>query len=215
MDFFESLQHFYHTYVTLKNIEDILHHYRGMGMFLGILLPLLEAFIPILPLILFVVANAAAYGFILGFLLSWIGTCSGSFIVFIFCRKVVQRPLRRWIDKKKKLRSMLMWVERGGFGPVFLVLSIPFTPSSVINVVCGLSNMNARLFYLAVLLGKMVMIGIVTFIGTDWQTLIAKPTRMIIVLVFIVALWIIGKVVEKRMNTVEQVKEDNESKDVN
>lgn len=196
----EQIINFFHTYVTFNNVEHLLEGYRGMGVFLGILLPMLEAFLPILPLIVFVLANAAAYGFFGGFFLSWIGTCLGAIIVFTFCRVVVQKPVRRWIDKRKKLRGMMEWVEKGGFGPVFLVLSIPFTPSALINVLCGLSNMNAKMFYLAVLLGKMVMIAIVTFIGTDWKGIVSHPTRLILVIVLIVILWIAGKIVEKRMN---------------
>lgn len=171
-----------------------------MGVFLGILLPMLEAFFPILPLIVFVLANAAAYGFFGGFLLSWVGTCLGSIVVFTFCRVVIRKPVRRWIDKRKKMKSMLEWVERGGFGPVFIVLSIPFTPSSLINVLCGLSNMNIRMFYLAVLLGKMVMIAIVTLIGTDWKAIVSHPAKLILVIALIIILWIAGKLVEKSMN---------------
>ena len=95
---------------------------------------------------------------------------------------------------------MLTWIDRHGFGPLFVVFSIPFTPSSLINVVSALSNMSIRSFFLAVLLGKMVMISIVTFIGTDWRNIASDPKRIIPILVGILIFWIIGKAIEKKIN---------------
>ncbi|MFP3490661.1 VTT domain-containing protein, partial [Staphylococcus sp. SIMBA_130] len=80
-------------------------------------------------------------------------------------------------------------IERHGFGMVFLLLCFPFTPSALINVVAGLSNMSIRSFVLAVLLGKMVMISIVSFIGHDVFALIHQPLQMVLILVAIVFLW--------------------------
>lgn len=203
MDFFQQIQHDFNTYVTFDNIENLLQGYRGLGPFLGILLPMLEAFLPFLPLIVFVLANAAAYGFFLGFLLSWAGTCIGSFIVFLFVRWIANKRLKRFLQKSKKIQAMLTWVDRHGFGPVFIVLSIPFTPSSLINVVSGLSNISPRSFFLAVMLGKMVMIGIVTFVGTDWKNIAADPKRIIPIVIGIVVLWLVGRMIEKKINKPE------------
>jgi uncharacterized membrane protein YdjX (TVP38/TMEM64 family) len=203
MDFFQQIQHGFSTYVTFDNIEHFLQGYRGLGPLLGILLPMLEAFLPFLPLIVFVLANAAAYGFLLGFLLSWAGTCIGSFAVFLFVRWMANKRLKNYLQKRKKLQSMLAWIDRHGFGPVFFVLSIPFTPSSLINVVSGLSNISPKSFFLAVILGKMVMISIVTFIGTDWQNIVADPMRIIPIVVGITLFWIVGKVIEKKINKTD------------
>ncbi len=209
MPLVDQIQRFFHTYITFNNVENFLEGYRGMGGFFGVLLPMLEAFFPVLPLVVFVLANAAAYGFYMGFLLSWMGTCLGSIIVFTFCRLIVRKHARRWIDRRKKMKGMLKWLEKGGFGPVFILLSIPFTPSSLINVLCGLSNMNVRQFYFAVLLGKMIMIGIVTFIGTDWRAILSHPARLILVVSLIIVLWFAGKIAEKKM-TQRQVMEEGD-----
>lgn len=200
MDFIHHFQQEIHHYVTFKNIENLLSGYRELGPLLGILLPMLEAFFPFLPLIVFVLANAAAYGFFLGFLFSWVGTCIGSLIVYLFVRWIARHRLQNLLHRNRKVQSTLEWVDQHGFAVVFFVLAIPFTPSSLINVVAGLSNINTRSFLLAVLLGKMVMIGIVTFIGTDWQNIITDPTRIIPLLVAIALFWLIGKWIEKRMH---------------
>ena len=55
---------------SVENIENLAAQYRALGPVLGILLPFLESFLPFLPLAVFVVANASAFGLWLGFLLS-------------------------------------------------------------------------------------------------------------------------------------------------
>jgi len=213
MGLLQDIEQFFHTYVTFASIEKLLEGYRGFGPFLGILLPGLEAFLPFLPLIVFVLANAAAYGFALGFLLSWVGTCLGSFIVFIVVRRIATKRLKQSLQRSQKIQSMLQWIERHGFGLVFFVLSIPFTPSSLINVVAGLSNLSLRSFALAVMLGKMVMIGIITFIGTDWKNIVSDPSRIIPVIVGLVVFWGVGKWIEKTLNKKAGEKEKHRSAD--
>lgn len=59
---------------TLDRIMDLIDSYRSFGPLPGVLLPLIEAFLPFLPLFVFIMANVNAFGFWLGFLYSWVGT---------------------------------------------------------------------------------------------------------------------------------------------
>ena len=199
MKFFHNIEQWIHTNVTLSNVEGLLEGYQGLGIFLGVLLPMLEAVFPPLPLVAFVLANAAAYGFLIGFLLSWTGTVAGSLIVFMFIRWLAHKRLRTFLERSKKIERMLEWVDQRGFGPVFFVSSIPFTPSALINVVAGLSKMNPYSFFLSIMLGKAIMIGIVTFVGADWRAMLANPLRLIPVVIGVVIFWFIGKWLERRM----------------
>ncbi len=178
--------------------------YRDLGPLPGIFLPMLEAILPFLPLFVFVVANAAAFGLWLGFLYSWLGASVGAIIVFLVIRKLGQKRFFRFLSKNNQVRKLMGWVERHGFGPLFLLLCFPFSPSAVINVVAGLSRVSISQFILAVLSGKMVMIFIVSFIGYDIHSLIQKPIRTAIVLLGIVVLWYLGKRVELYLNTREK-----------
>lgn len=184
---------------TIENIQDFLQQYAALGPFPGILLPFLEAILPILPLVLFVAANAAAYGFFLGAFLSWLGTCIGAVVVFWFFRKVAKKRVKRWIEKGHKIRSMLEWVERHGFGPLFLVLCFPFTPTSIVNVASGLSELNFKSFLIAIMLGKLVMVGMVSYVGHDWISIIRDPEKLIVVSAVVFVLWFIGKRIESRL----------------
>ncbi|KKK36430.1 hypothetical protein WQ57_19340 [Mesobacillus campisalis] len=186
--------------ITLENLMDLIGQYRALGPFAGILLPMLEAFLPFLPLFLFVMANANAFGLWLGFLFSWIGACTGAMLVFWLVRKYGQRRMLQFLQRHKQVRKGMNWVERHGFGPLFLLLCFPFTPSALVNIVAGLSKISLHQYMLAVMAGKMVMIFTISFVGHDIRSLITQPVRTAIVGLIIFALWYVGKLIEVRMN---------------
>ncbi len=188
-------------------IMQLLQQYESFGPLPGIILPFLEAFLPFLPLVVFVFANAAAYGLLEGFLLSWAGTSSGAILVFLIVRRLGDKKLFMWIRKNKQVRKVTAWVDRHGFGPLFLLMCFPFSPSSVINVVSGLSNISKQQFILAVLLGKSVMVFSISYVGSSIWEFAQKPVKTIIVGACIVLFWLIGKFIEKRLQHKALVKE--------
>lgn len=191
-------------------IMHLLGEYEQLGPLPGILLPFIEAFLPFLPLVVFVFANAAAYGLLEGFLLSWAGSSLGAILVFLIIRKLGKRPLFAKIRKNKQVKKVTTWLERHGFGPLFLLTCFPFSPSAVINVVAGLSKISVQQFVLAVLLGKSVMIFSLAYIGSSITEFAKNPMRTIIVGSCIAIFWIVGKVIEKRLEKKAMLKEAKE-----
>ncbi len=188
------------AWFTLDNIMDLIQEYRSFGPLPGIALPMIEAFLPFLPLVIFVMANASAFGLWLGFLYSWVGSCLGALLLFLLIRKFGQKRIFSFLSKHQKVRKLMDWVDRNGFGPLFLLLCFPFTPSVVVNVVAALSKISKYQYMLAVAIGKMVMIFTISFVGYDLQSLITQPYRTGIVLAVIFILWYVGKRIEVRLN---------------
>ncbi|WP_424475043.1 TVP38/TMEM64 family protein [Oceanobacillus kimchii] len=180
-------------------ISQLLNQYEGLGPLPGILLPFLEAFLPFLPLIVFVLGNAAAYGLFQGFLYSWIGATVGAVVVFLLIRKLSNTRLLQKIRKNNQVKKITQWVDRHGFGPLFILLCFPFSPSSIINVVAGLSKINIYQFILAVCLGKTVMIFSISYVGSSIMEFAQNPVRTIIVGIGIVIFWMFGKYLEKQL----------------
>lgn len=198
------------AWFTLEQIMELIEEYRSFGPLPGILLPMLEAFLPFLPLILFVMANASAFGLWFGFLFSWIGACTGAMLVFLLVRKYGQGRILRFLQNHPKVQKLMNWVDRHGFGPLFLLLCFPFTPSAVVNIVAGLSKISFAQYMLAVLAGKMVMIFTISFVGYDLKALITQPVRTTIVGIIIAILWYVGKRIEVRINRgIEKVHNGN------
>ncbi|MEC1261649.1 TVP38/TMEM64 family protein [Bacillus swezeyi] len=188
------------SYFTEENLTDFFQSYRAFGPFAAILLPFIEALLPFLPLIVFVIANVNSFGLWQGFIFTWIGASAGSIAVFLFIRHFGQQKALGFIRRHQSVKKLMIWVEKRGFGPLFLLLCFPFTPSAAVNVVAGLSRISLLPFTLAVLCGKFVMIFIVSFIGHDLMALFTQPLRTAGVTIVILILWYAGKRVEHRLN---------------
>lgn len=195
MDLINSIK----DWLTIENVIDLIDQYRSFGPLPSILLPMLEAFLPFLPLFLFVMASANAFGLGWGFLFSWIGASVGALLVFLLIRRYGDARIFQFLQRMKKVQSLTSWVERHGFGPLFLLLCFPFTPSAIVNIVAGLSRISIYQYMLAVIAGKAVMIFILSFVGHDIVSLIKQPIRTGIVLLIIAILWYVGKYIEGRM----------------
>jgi len=185
---------------TIENIEALEAQYRTLGPIIGLLFPFLEAFLPFLPLVAFVVANASSHGLWMGFLLSWVGTVSGSYSVFLLVRQFGKYPRVQKFIKYKKMQKLIRWVDMKGIAPLFILLCFPFTPSVLVNIVAGLSNIKKKIYLVVLLTGKFVMILTISLLGYDIGALLRSPIKLILVIVAIVLLWIIGKIIEKYLN---------------
>lgn len=180
-----------------ENIINILEEYKRLGPLLAVFLPLIEAFLPFLPLILFVIANSAVFGLYKGFLYSWLGTSIGCLLVFWLLRKLKDTRLLRKLKKRKRIQRIIVWVERRGFGPLFILLCFPFSPSAIINVVAGISRIHFLTFAMAVFLGKAIMIFTISFVGSSLTEFASNPIRTVIIGTCIVLFWLLGKRIEK------------------
>lgn len=188
-------------HLTLDDIQALLDRYSALGPLPGILLPLTEALLPFLPLVVFVVANASAYGLWAGFLFSWIGACAGAMLVFLLSRAVGRKYGARIRRRFPKTEKFFTWVEKKGFTPIFLLSCFPFSPSALVNISAGLSNMPLHTFLTAILLGKAVMIFTLSFLGSDLQAMAEEPWRLAAALAVLAAMWYGGKKLEARYGT--------------
>ena len=73
------------------------------GIFSGFLLVFLESMIPILPLSVFVAINIFTYGNVIGFIVSYLGTVTGSICAYYLCI-----PL--WRHQRRGICHTLFWL---------------------------------------------------------------------------------------------------------
>ncbi|RHW39887.1 TVP38/TMEM64 family protein [Lysinibacillus yapensis] len=189
-----------HDFFTVENIEQLTTQYRTLGPLIGILIPFIEAFLPFIPLVVVVVANASTYGLLLGFILSWAGTVLGSYAVFLLVRRFGKHPRFRKFIEKEKVQKLINWVDMRGLSPLFILLCFPFTPSVLVNIVAGLSHIKKKYYLIVLMAGKFIMIASMSVLGYDLKALITDPIKLIFAGVGIFLLWIIGKGIEKHLN---------------
>lgn len=179
-------------------VLDLLHTYKLLGPVFGILLPYIEAFLPFLPLFVFVMANSMAFGLLQGFIYSWIGATLGSLTVFLILRRFKHIHFIQKIVQHEKVQKVTGWVAERGFGPLFILLCFPFSPSSIINIVAAISRISLQQFFLAVVFGKAVMIFSIAYVGISIAQFAQKPLRTVIVIILISLFWFAGKQLERK-----------------
>ncbi|MCC5892857.1 VTT domain-containing protein [Exiguobacterium sp.] len=167
------------------------------GPWAGLGAPFLEAIFPFLPLVLIISANAATYGFLLGALLSWVGSLLGTILVFSAVRYVFRKPMTRWLEKHKK---GVYWLERiNHMSPVSLgfLYSLPFIPVSLITYLLALIQMPLRTFIMAAGFGKLLVVLIFSVIGDQWEEFIQSPFRLSMLGLLLLVLWAISRGLEE------------------
>lgn len=183
--------------MTEEQVQYWFDLFGNLGYIVGFLLPFIEAFIPILPIIVFVIVNVNAYGFITGTLLAWMGTVAGSYIVFLFFRRLTHTRYMKKIQQRTSVQRLIHFIDRKGVLPIFILMCFPFTPSALVNIVASLSHIKAHAYLTVLIASKFVMIGLVGWLGNDITTLFTSPTRLITIIIVILIVWFVGRKIEK------------------
>lgn len=165
-----------------KSWYDFFEVFTEFGPLAGILLVMIEAFIPILPLSVFVAMNVMAFGFWLGYLYSWIGNVAGSLIVFFLIKKYGMAKFHKKIQKSKKIKNTFLWIKKHGFLPIFVLLTFPFTPSFLICGLSALAEISYKTFIYSIVFGKLIMILSLSFIGYNLTEFISHPIKSVLLI---------------------------------
>jgi len=163
------------------------------GFLAGILLTMIEAFIPPLPLAAFVTINVITFGFIGGYIFSYIGTVVGSFYVFLIFRKFGKRFMTAYIDRHPKAKSMLHWIHDKGIFPIIVLLTFPFTPSVVVSGLAALADIKPKDYLVALMSGKIFMVLALSFIGVNIESFVSQHLKYTLFIVLILSISIIAK----------------------
>lgn len=189
---------------TEQGIETLFQRFEDLGFIVGFLLVFIEAFLPFLPLVVIVILNINSYGIIIGFLVSYTASVAGSYLVFLIVRNLFRKPAQKYIEKHDKLNKMLKFIDERGFTFLFILLSLPFTPSSIVNVITALSNIRRHVYLYILLASKFIMILSMTLVGYDITSFFDSPLKLILSLVFLVLLYLLSKwyqkYLERKMN---------------
>jgi uncharacterized membrane protein YdjX (TVP38/TMEM64 family) len=114
-----------------------------------LLMMIIQNTFTVIPLILVITVNYVLFGFMIGFLWSWLTSIIGSAIIFLGTRYLFQGWVKRKIDIS--LRSK---IEKNGFKFVLQARIIPFIPTSFINILSGVSSIKFSSFIIATCVGN-------------------------------------------------------------
>lgn len=167
---------------------------------IGTFASFLESFIPALPLMGIVVANSVMMGWLFGLLASVLGSCIGTYVLFLLSNKFSHIKIFERIENNKVDRA-INWVKHQGFATLFIAYSCPFIPGCVVTISCGISNKSSESFIPPMVSGRILMFLIASYIGNDLVSFINSPIKIIFVLVLTVISFIIGRKINTRIES--------------
>ena len=170
------------------------------GYILSCILLMIESFLPILPLTVFVTLLFYKFGIVFGFIISYICTVAGCVVSYTLFNSRLRVRFENYIKKKnkKKLDDIIKSIRNIKFIRLCLIIALPFTPSFIVNVAAGLSNMNRRKYIIALLVGKAFLIIFWGFIGTSLINSFKNPLNLLYIVLLLVACFIVSKLVSKK-----------------
>ena len=189
-----------HQLGTLEFWETLLDSFGDLGPLAPITLALVESFFPPLPLVAIVALNVAAHGGLFGFLYSWIGVALGGSIMFLLWRRVVKRYFWKIASRSPKLERAQQWVNRFDTSSLFMLTLLPFTPSSFMHLAFGISDFDEKRYLITMLLGKGVMVAMMSIFGQSLVSSMRNPVYLILAVVLWGGMYFVSKKFCKRHN---------------
>lgn len=182
----------------VSNSTTILTNIGPIG---GVFLIILESIFPMLPLSVFITLNMISFGSFFGFIISWLSTIIGCMLSFTLFRHFFQKKLYRFIKKKEqdKFADIMKAISNINFSNLVMLIAIPFSPAFLINIAGGLSKIKTEKFFLAIMIGKIVIVYFWGYIGT---TLLESLTNIMVLFKIgglLVLSFFISKLVEKKL----------------
>lgn len=183
-------------------IENSTNFIESGGIIFGFFVVFLECFIPALPLSVFVTLNINAFGFFIGILISWIATCIGSIICYLIFYFIGNKLTEKFLSKRiiRKINKAVVSFKKIKFTELVLLITLPFTPSFLINIICGLSCMNKEKFILSIIIGKVFMVTFWGYIGKSLIDSLTDIKSIIFIGIALIIAYIISKIVSRKMN---------------
>lgn len=175
------------------------------GLIGGFFLIFLESIIPALPLGVFIGMNMLAFGNVTGFFLSYFSTIIGCMVSFSVFKYVVKDLVLRILNNKtiEKVEVYMEKIKKLDFNCLVILIALPITPASLINMAAGLAKMDSKKYLLALLIGKLSIVYFWGYIGSSILKDIKNPQVILKMIILVLITYIISKIIEKIIKVEE------------
>lgn len=172
--------------ICQKFIENVVENLGTLTPMFSTFLIVIESFFPILPLFLFISANLLVLGNVLGFIISYLSCVMGSYSFFIVIRKF----------NKNKFNKIKTSVDKLDFIKTTLIISLPYTPSSLINFSLGVGSISKKDYLISLFIGKFFYVLFWGFVGKNLIESLTDVKTLFILLIMMSLSFIMSKMVE-------------------
>lgn len=143
------------------------------------------------PQVVLIAAAVVAFGPVLGFGYSWLGTLVSSLVGFGLGRRFGAKLLRDYAGKG--VRQFTDLVGRNGFLASLIVRLVPSAPFIIVNMAAGVTPMRLSAFALGTAIGILPKIAATAFFGHTVVSAMSGQTKGLnwLGLVAVLAIWLV------------------------
>ena len=97
-----------------------------------------------------------------------------------------------WFSRRASIQKALDWVAERNAAVLFILVSLPFTPSSFINIAFGLSDFDEQKFIKTLIAAKLIMMLGLSLFGKTLSISFTRPVYLILAVAILAALYLIS-----------------------
>ena len=158
-----------------------------------LLIMIIQNSFTVIPLLLVITVNITLFGFFKGFLWSWFTSVLAAIIIFYSIRYLFTDRFSSKISPEQ-LRKM----EDKGISYIFVARVFPFIPTSLINIMAGLSSITLKKFVVGTAVGNFVYFFILALIPAGLLSSgVSEYMIGIIIIIFLAISYLLSKLKHK------------------
>ena len=184
----------------INNLNDWLQAAGILGGFVSCALIIIEPLLPFLPMFIFVTVNLLIFGYVIGFILSYICSVLGCLLFYVVVNKLLSKKAQKFYKDRKKINDLVTRYKHIKFETLTTIISLPFTPGVMINLFAAISNMPLKKYMAAEAIAKIFITIFWGFIGVSLLKCFESPKYLIIIGLMLVGGYVISKIVNKKYN---------------
>lgn len=171
----------------------------GYALFFMALVMIIQNSFTVFPLILVITINIALFGFVNGFLWSWFTSVIASIIVFYGVRYIFQSMIIHKFNTK-----IIEKVDANGFTYVFQARLFPFVPTSLVNILSGLSTIRIIPFTVATAIGNLIYFFVLALIPAGILSTDLDEYLILIIIFVTIFLYYVVKLIKHKRKPISK-----------
>jgi uncharacterized membrane protein YdjX (TVP38/TMEM64 family) len=141
-----------------------------LSIFISMLFVSICVFFPVIPFPVLAGVIGGVFGTTQGVMVSLTGAMAGTMGFFYLSRYGFRDYAQSKLMKYPKVQEYEDFLNRNSFVAILTCRLIPIIPAPVVNIICGLSNVNWLIFFTASTLGKIPNILILSYAGASFSS---------------------------------------------
>lgn len=186
--------------MIMEYLNAIIEFIQGAGLLGAVIscgIITVESMFPIIPLLVFITINYIALGSVFGFITSWVFTVIGCIISYYIFKKGFGNKFEHLTENKELIKKYTKLFKNISTGKLLLIVAFPFTPAFMVNIAAGLSKMEFKKYFIALLFGKISLVIYSAYIGQSFIESFSNPWALLKILLLIGVVYLLYRIVKK------------------